>query len=41
MSGYTDNVIGRHGIIDNGINFIEKPFSVKTLTTKIHRALHQ
>jgi two-component system cell cycle sensor histidine kinase/response regulator CckA len=27
MSGYTDNVIAHHGILDEGIQFIQKPFS--------------
>ncbi|BDD88913.1 hypothetical protein DPPLL_32780 [Desulfofustis limnaeus] len=39
MSGYTSNVIAHHGIIDEGINFIQKPFSVTDLSIKIREAL--
>ena len=35
MSGYTDNAISRHGVIEEGINFIQKPFSLETLTSKV------
>jgi PAS domain S-box-containing protein len=39
MSGYTDNVIAHKGIITPGLAFIQKPFSVKTLTGKIRQVL--
>jgi two-component system, cell cycle sensor histidine kinase and response regulator CckA len=39
MSGYTDNVIAHHGIIDEGVNFIQKPFSVQTLAAKVREVL--
>jgi PAS domain S-box-containing protein len=35
MSGYTDNVIAHHGVLDDGINFLQKPFSTKTLAEKL------
>ena len=34
-SGYTENVITHHGILDRGINFIQKPFSSQQLLAKI------
>ncbi|MCB0191271.1 MAG: CHASE domain-containing protein [Anaerolineae bacterium] len=37
MSGYTDDVIVHHGILDDGINFLQKPFSVQTLTKKVRQ----
>jgi len=39
MSGYTANVIAGHGVLDKGINFIQKPFSVKDLSIKVRETL--
>ena len=39
MSGYTDNVIVHHGILDKGINFLQKPFSIQSLTRKVKQVL--
>ena len=34
-SGYTDNHIVRSGRLDNGINFLQKPFTIKDISKKI------
>jgi len=39
MSGYTANVIASHGVLEEGINFIQKPFSVRELSIKVREAL--
>ena len=39
MSGYTANVIAHHGVIDEGIHFLQKPFSVSSLALKVREAL--
>jgi two-component system cell cycle sensor histidine kinase/response regulator CckA len=39
MSGYTDSIIGRHGLLDEGVQFISKPFSGRELVAKIRAAL--
>lgn len=39
MSGYTANVIARHGVLDKGINFIQKPFSIQALSAKVREVL--
>ena len=39
MSGYTSNVIAHHGVLEDGINFIQKPFSIQTLAAKVREAL--
>lgn len=39
MSGYTDNTIVRHGVLDEGVHFIQKPFSSHDLAAKIHDVL--
>jgi len=39
MSGYTANVISHHGVLDDGVNFIQKPFAKSELAAKIRSAL--
>jgi PAS domain S-box-containing protein len=39
MSGYTANVIAHHGVLDQGVNFIQKPFSMKDLAAKVPEVL--
>jgi len=39
MSGYTANVIAHHGVLDEGVNFIQKPFTMKDLAEKIREVL--
>jgi PAS domain S-box-containing protein len=39
MSGYTDDVIAPHGVLDPGVAFVEKPFSQETLARKAREAL--
>jgi PAS domain S-box-containing protein len=41
MSGYTANVIAHRGELDTGVNFIQKPFSLKDLAAKVREALDQ
>ena len=39
MSGYAANVIAHHGVLDDSVNFIQKPFSVDGLASKVRDAL--
>jgi signal transduction histidine kinase len=39
MSGYTADIISHHGVLDEGVPFIQKPFSVLNLSTKIREVL--
>jgi CheY-like chemotaxis protein len=39
MSGYTHDVIARHGMMEPGVNFIQKPFSSRTLAAKVREVL--
>ncbi|HUL29930.1 MAG TPA: ATP-binding protein, partial [Thermodesulfobacteriota bacterium] len=39
MSGYTDNAIVRHGILERGMNYIQKPFTVDGLARKVREVL--
>ena len=39
MSGYTENVVAHHTFLDDGLNFIEKPFSNHKLAAKVREVL--
>ncbi len=39
MSGYTDDAIVHHGVLDKGIPFIQKPFTINDLASKIEKLL--
>jgi len=39
MSGYTADVIAHQGILDKGVQFISKPFSLKHLAAKIRETI--
>jgi PAS domain S-box-containing protein len=39
MSGYTADVIAHHGVLGEGVNFIQKPFSREQLAAKVREAL--
>jgi PAS domain S-box-containing protein len=39
MSGYTANTIAHHGVLDDGVNFIQKPFSLSNLAAKLRETL--
>ncbi len=39
MSGYTDHVIVEHNVLDKGLHFIQKPFSMQNLGGKVREVL--
>jgi two-component system, cell cycle sensor histidine kinase and response regulator CckA len=39
MSGYTANVIVHQGVLEKGIHFIQKPFSLRDLAAKVRKVL--
>ena len=41
MSGYTDDTIFHHGVLNEGTEFIQKPFSPQSLARKVREVLDQ
>jgi two-component system cell cycle sensor histidine kinase/response regulator CckA len=41
FSGYSANVIAEQGLLKKNVNFMEKPFTIKTLSEKVKKSLHQ
>jgi PAS domain S-box-containing protein len=39
MSGYTENVIGHNGMLEEGVNLLQKPFSLPALKAKVREVL--
>ena len=40
-SGYTDEVIGHHGVLEDGTRFLQKPFSQPALAHKVRQVLDE
>jgi FixJ family two-component response regulator len=41
MSGYTNDVIARHGVLDSETAFLQKPFTADSLGRKVRIVLDQ
>jgi DNA-binding response OmpR family regulator len=39
MSGYTDDAIVRHGLLERGLNYLQKPFTPGILAQKVRQVL--
>jgi len=39
MSGYTADVIAHHGVVDEDVQFIQKPFSFRDLAAKVREVV--
>jgi len=39
MSGYTSDIIAPHGVLEEGIDYIQKPFSVQSLAARVREVL--
>jgi two-component system, cell cycle sensor histidine kinase and response regulator CckA len=41
MSGYTANIITDRGILEEGVSFLQKPFSLEDLSIKVREAIRE
>jgi FixJ family two-component response regulator len=39
MSGYPEQVVSQHGVLEEGINFLQKPLSIKVLRDTVRHVL--
>lgn len=41
MSGYTADIVAHHGVLESGVQFIQKPFSGRALAAKVREVLDE
>jgi PAS domain S-box-containing protein len=41
MSGYADDAVVHHGVLEEGVNYIQKPFTLDALARKVREVLDQ
>jgi two-component system cell cycle sensor histidine kinase/response regulator CckA len=41
MSGHAADVIAQHGVLDEGVHFLHKPFSLHKLAAKLREVLDE
>jgi PAS domain S-box-containing protein len=41
MSGYTEDIIAHHGVLEKGTELLDKPFNIESLTRKVREVLNK
>ena len=41
ISGYTADIVAQRGVLEEGTNFLQKPFTLETLLKKIREILNK
>jgi two-component system, cell cycle sensor histidine kinase and response regulator CckA len=41
ISGYTSDIVAKRGVLEEGTNFLQKPFSTYGLLKKVHQIIHR
>lgn len=39
MSGYTDKTVGKHGLLDPSVAFLQKPFTLEAVVRKVREEM--
>ena len=40
MSGYTDRIMSSDGVLDESVEYLQKPFTADQLSATVRRVLH-
>jgi len=41
VSGYTDDMVVRHGVVNATVEFLQKPFTIRALQEKVRQVLDE
>jgi len=41
MSGYASEILGSHGVVEEGVDLIRKPFNIGELLARVHASIEK